>query len=137
VRIGDVAARSGVSVRSLRYYEEQRLLTSTRSPSGQRHYGDEALERVSLIQLLFTAGLSSRTIADMLPCIETGISTDEVKELLLGERARIDRQMADLAAARVQLDEILHVALDPSQPCATGTASPRGALGQGALRARD
>ena len=38
MRIGELAARSGVSVRALRYYEEQDLLISTRSASGQRHY---------------------------------------------------------------------------------------------------
>lgn len=34
MRIGDLAARTGVGIRSLRYYEEQGLLTSTRSGGG-------------------------------------------------------------------------------------------------------
>jgi len=118
VRIGELADRSGVSVRSLRYYEEQDLLHPERSPSGQRHYGESALERVDLIQLLFAAGLSSRTIQDLIPCTITGISTDETKALLLAERSRIDRQMADLVAARAKLDQIIDIALDPTQPCA-------------------
>jgi len=117
MRIGEVATRSGVSVRSLRYYEEQQLLHSTRSSSGQRHYGDEAIERVQLIQLLYAAGLSSKTIQDLLPCVETGISTAESQALLWAERQRIDRQLADLTAARAKLDEIIEIASDPSQPC--------------------
>ncbi len=123
MRIGEVAARSGVSVRSLRYYEEQELLESERSASGQRHYPETAVERVNLIQLLFSAGLSSKTIQALLPCTITGISTDETKDLLLAERERIDRQMADLAAARARLEQIVDIAFDPAMPCAhTGSA---------------
>ncbi|GAB3244096.1 MerR family transcriptional regulator [Kineosporia babensis] len=118
MRIGELAERSGVSVRSLRYYEEQELLQSERSSSGQRHYAEHAVERVGLIQLLFAAGLSSKTIQALIPCTITGVSTDETKALLLAERDRIDRQMADLAAARARLDEIVDIAFDPTLPCA-------------------
>lgn len=37
MRIGEVAAKAGVSVRALRYYEEQDLLDASRSSGGQRH----------------------------------------------------------------------------------------------------
>ena len=36
MRIGEVAERAGVSTRALRYYEEQGLLESDRTSSGQR-----------------------------------------------------------------------------------------------------
>ncbi len=55
IRIGELAARTGVSVRSLRYYEEQGLLTSLRSPSGHRRYVEGQVERILFIQRLFTA----------------------------------------------------------------------------------
>lgn len=70
MRIGELAAAGGVSVRSLRYYEEQGLLTSVRSPSGQRHFKDTDVDRVVFIQRLYAAGLSSRTIKDLLPCVD-------------------------------------------------------------------
>lgn len=60
MRIGELSRRTGVSARSLRYYEAQGLLTSVRSEAGQRHYSDAAVQRVSLIRQLFGAGLSSR-----------------------------------------------------------------------------
>lgn len=50
MRIGELAALTGASPRSLRYYEEQNLLSSCRTTSGQRVYNDEAHERVRLIQ---------------------------------------------------------------------------------------
>lgn len=119
VRIGELATRSGVSVRSLRYYEEQSLLRATRSSSGQRHYDDGAVERVQLIQMLYTAGLSSKTIHELLPCVEAGVSTPHSQGVLLAERARIDRQMADLAAARGKLDEIIAIAFGSGGSCGT------------------
>ena len=78
MRIGELATRTGVSVRALRYYEEQGLLVSERSPSGQRHYPDEAVDRVRLIQQLYAAGLPSRSIAELLPCVVDGRATPEL-----------------------------------------------------------
>ncbi|MFB7493305.1 MerR family transcriptional regulator [Streptomyces sp. NPDC056161] len=86
MKIGELAAQAGVSVRALRYYEEGGLLRSERTPAGQRTYPDGALERVLFIQQLFAAGLASRTIITILPCIDTGkLSTDQLA-LLTSER---------------------------------------------------
>ncbi|MET8912107.1 MerR family transcriptional regulator [Micromonospora sp. NPDC004551] len=117
MRIGDLAARTRVSVRALRYYEEQGLLTSTRSESGQRHYGDSAVDRVRLIQQLYGAGLSSRTIAELLPCVDAKVSTPESRERLAVERDRINTQIAELITARDRLNDIIDVASRPNPHC--------------------
>ncbi|ANS63134.1 transcriptional regulator, MerR family [Streptomyces lincolnensis] len=52
MRIGEVAEQAGVSVRALRYYEEQGLLGSMRTSGRQRQYADGAVERVRMIQQL-------------------------------------------------------------------------------------
>ena len=122
MRIGEVAERSGVSVRALRYYEEQQLLPAQRSPSGQRRYSPTAVERVQLIQLLYSAGLSSSSIVRLLPCVESGTSTPDVVEHLLTERARIDAQVHALTAARDRLDEVIAVASDPAHTCTASGA---------------
>lgn len=66
MRIGEVARRAGVSVRALRYYEEQDLLRAERSSGGQRRYPDSAVDRVQLIQQLYAAGLPSRSVREVL-----------------------------------------------------------------------
>ncbi|GAA0406626.1 MerR family transcriptional regulator [Micromonospora gifhornensis] len=114
MRIGDIARQAGVSTRALRYYEEQGLLTSQRSPSGQRIYPESAVERVRLIQQLFTAGLPSRTIVQLMPYIDTGHGPPEVFELMAAERDRISAAMADLAAARDALDRMIEIAHHPT-----------------------
>jgi DNA-binding transcriptional MerR regulator len=120
LRIGDVASKAGVSARALRYYEEQRLLTPERSASGQRVYGEAAVERVRLIQQLYAAGLSSRTVRTVLPCVDTGHATPEIVDVLVAERERISIGIADLKQAQAQLDRIiLHTrgsSIDNCQP---------------------
>jgi DNA-binding transcriptional MerR regulator len=114
MRIGDIAHRAGVSTRALRYYEEQGLLASERTSSGQRTYPESAIERVRLIQQFFTAGLSSRTILQLLPCVDSGHGSPEAFELLAAERDRITVAMADLAAARDALDRMIDIAHNPT-----------------------
>jgi DNA-binding transcriptional MerR regulator len=117
VRIGDLASMTRVSVRALRYYEEQGLLTATRSGSGQRLYENAAVDRVRLIQQLYGAGLSSKTIADLLPCVDAKVSTPESRERLAAERDRINTQIAELIIARDRLNDIIEVTSRPSPKC--------------------
>ncbi|MEO3876771.1 MerR family transcriptional regulator [Nonomuraea sp. B12E4] len=109
MRIGELASQAGVSVRSLRYYEEQGLLSSTRSPSGQRRYTEKEIERVRFIQRLYTAGLSSRTIAELLPCVDSPseLNDDEALQRLAQERERINRHIEELCGAREALDLLM------------------------------
>ncbi|MEU6536931.1 MerR family transcriptional regulator [Streptomyces sp. NPDC047000] len=109
MRIGELAARTGVSVRSLRYYEQQGLLTSTRSPGGQRHYTPAEAERVAFLQRMYAAGLSSRTIAELLPCVDDpGEDTsDAAQQRMIEERARLSEHIAELQRARDALDTLI------------------------------
>lgn len=114
MRIGEVAHRAGVSARALRYYEEQGLLATARTPGGQRIYPESAVERVLLIQRLFTAGLTSRSILRLMPGIDSGHGSPEVFELMAAERDRITAAIAELAAARDALDRMIDIAHHPT-----------------------
>ncbi|MCT9930291.1 MerR family transcriptional regulator [Planotetraspora sp. A-T 1434] len=107
MRIGELAARASVSVRALRYYEEQNLLTAERSSSGQRHYPDSAVDRVQLIQHLYAAGLTSRTIVDLLPSFETGEVWAATLDRLSAEQKRVNRKIGELVGIRDRLDVII------------------------------
>jgi DNA-binding transcriptional MerR regulator len=107
MRIGELATRTGASVRSLRYYEEQELLASERSPSGQRQFPDSAVDRVRLIRQLFAAGVPSKSIQDLLPLVADGRATPELLGRLAAERDRIDRQISDLVSTRDRLDGVI------------------------------
>lgn len=107
MRIGELATRTGASVRSLRYYEQQGLLASERSLSGQRYFPESAVGRVQLIQQLYAAGLPSKSILDLLPCVVNGRATPELPDRLSAERDRIDRLIGDLTSTRNRLDTVI------------------------------
>jgi DNA-binding transcriptional MerR regulator len=106
MRIGELSQRTGASLRSLRYYEEQGLLASERSASGQRHYTEEEVERVAFLQQLYAAGLSSRTIVELLPCVDAPSEQTSAASLarLREERDRLDRHIAELLETRATLE---------------------------------
>ena len=109
MRIGELAERAGMSVRSLRYYEEQGLLTSTRSGSRQRQYTEYEAERVLFIQSLYTAGLSSRTIAALPPCVDAPSEDDSAAALerLEQEREKLSAHIAELVRTREALGALI------------------------------
>lgn len=110
MRIGELSQRTGVSPRSLRYYEEQGLLASSRSGTGQRHYSDAEVQRVSLIRRLFDAGMSSQVIATVLPCVDIPGDLDVAEETfaaMMLQRERIDADIAHLIETRDALDALI------------------------------
>ncbi|MDO9455607.1 MerR family transcriptional regulator [Nocardioides sp.] len=109
MRIGELADKVGVSVRSLRYYEEQGLLVSTRSPSGQRHYVEADVAHVLFLQRMYAAGLSSRTILELLPCsmAPSEGNSDAAFERLVEERDRITAHIDELIGTRDSLDGLI------------------------------
>ncbi|MGW4890307.1 MerR family transcriptional regulator [Streptomyces murinus] len=123
MRIGEMVRRTGVSERLLRYYEEQGLLRPERLPSGYRVYAEQDVETVRRIRALLAAGLTTDTIAKVLPCVrEEGerlvpVCADLVAGLR-GERERISRAIDDLQASRALLDIVIEAG---PQPVATGS----------------
>ncbi|MEU6196581.1 MerR family transcriptional regulator [Streptomyces sp. NPDC047061] len=109
MRIGDLAARTGVSVRSLRYYEEQGLLDSSRSSGGHRYYGEEGVDRVAYLQRLYAAGLSSQTIVSLLPCLQSpsAATSDDAFDRLIEERDKLLTHISGLTRTLESLNELI------------------------------
>ena len=105
LRIGDVARATGASARLLRYYEEQGLLSPTRSATAQRLYAPDDVERVTRIRRLLDAGLSTAVIAQVLSCACGGPGDVEpcLDPLLQQELKRLDARLAQLTEHRVRL----------------------------------
>ncbi|MFD4640153.1 MerR family transcriptional regulator [Lentzea sp. NPDC058436] len=109
MKIGELARLTGVSARSLRYYEQQGLMHSTRSVGGQRHYAATDVSRVEVIRRLFDAGLGSKVIARLLPCVETADVeiAEDAFTAMVGERERLTADITRLVEARAALDELI------------------------------
>lgn len=107
MRIGELARRTGVSARALRYYEQQNLLRAGRSTSGQRHFPETAVDQVILIQQLYAAGLSSRTIGELTPHLVDGRATPALLDRLGVERDHLRQTIAQLARTQLRLDSVI------------------------------
>lgn len=121
MRIGELARVTGVSVRLLRYYEEQGLLKPERTESGHRRYGPEAPATVGHIRMLLRAGLPTSAIRDVLPCVEgDGQVAACMLDLLRQRLAELDHQLAALRQSRSALAGILAGAHDERPPALAG-----------------
>jgi DNA-binding transcriptional MerR regulator len=115
MRIGELAHRTGVSVRLLRYYEEQGLLRPERRPSGYRDYREPDVALVRRIRCLLAAGLSTATIAQVLPCVRDdgerlAPTCPDLVADLRRERDRINSAIDDLQTSRAALDQVIDAA---------------------------
>jgi MerR family Zn(II)-responsive transcriptional regulator of zntA len=118
MNIGELARQTGVSIRSLRYYETKQLLSSRREDNGYRTYDQTAIERVRLIQFYFSLGLSSNEIFDVVFCSKpdevaalcdvSGLSScPEELDLYHVKLAEIEAQIAALEKAKLYLEQSL------------------------------
>lgn len=112
--IGELAQRTGVATRLLRYYEEQGLLHPRRGTNGYRSYPEAAVARVARIRDLLAAGLNTDEIADLLPCAEHDgpVQACEKSVRIMADRtAELDRRIADLDRQRAHLAAQLDASL--------------------------
>jgi DNA-binding transcriptional MerR regulator len=99
----------------LRYYEEQGLLQPHRRPSGYREYLASDVALVRRVRCLLAAGLSTATIATILPRIRDDgdrlvPTCPDLVAQLRQERRRMDQAINDLDASRRILDTVITAA---------------------------
>ena len=119
MRIGELAERTGVSRRLLRYYEEQGLVTPSRSLNGYREYAEAHVHVVKQITGLIDAGLPTRIIQGLIPCLDKSESvyvpdvTPEMLATLRREQARLSERIECLIRNRDAIadyvDEVIRV----------------------------
>jgi DNA-binding transcriptional MerR regulator len=117
MKISEASRVSGVSARSLRYYEDEGLIVPGRFSNGYRDYCRSTIDRVLVIRSLLESGLPVRLIKEVLPHLTDGpgdVGTDEVCAEFLHEvqsyRDRLAARIADLSAQQAALDAYLREA---------------------------
>ncbi|WP_226899753.1 MerR family transcriptional regulator [Nonomuraea phyllanthi] len=123
--IGELARASGVTIRALRYYEQQNLLQPERTPNGYRRYDSSAVTKVRNIRLLLSNGFTAQDVQGFLPCLDDG-------DVLLGPAcppsveavsrkvAALEERIAELSAVRDRLVEALAGNATPQRPGVAG-----------------
>ena len=105
MRIGELAAATGTTTKTLRFYEDSGLLPQTeRATNGYRDYRPEAVSRLDFIRRGRAAGLTLAQIREVLDIRDAGDAPcHHVHQLLTARLADIDRQIADLQVLRATL----------------------------------
>jgi hypothetical protein len=70
------------------------------------------VDRVQLIQDLYAAGVPSKTIVELLPCVTTGLATQDMLDQLMSERDRIAVRIEDLGQAKTKLDRVIELVIE-------------------------
>ena len=112
MRISEVSRRTGVSIRSLRYYEQKRLLCARRLENGYRDLDEEVIERVQTIQMYLGLGLTTEQIEEILDCTETSpfpqplpVCEEDLLVLYQDKLQDVEHQIAVLSALHMRLTE--------------------------------
>ncbi|HEX3782614.1 MAG TPA: MerR family transcriptional regulator [Pseudonocardiaceae bacterium] len=95
--IGDLARRTGVPVRTIRFYCDEGLLEPARSVGGHRRFDAATVDRLNLLRRLRGLGLGLRSITDVLA------SRRSLVEAVAAERSALDHEVATLAWRRSML----------------------------------
>jgi Hg(II)-responsive transcriptional regulator len=109
IRIGEVAARAGVNVQTLRFYERRGLLKPpARRPSGYREYSPEAVRVVRFIKRAQELGFTLAEIEELLRLREDRrASCPEVRAAGSAKIADIDQKIRSLRAMRRALQVLV------------------------------
>jgi MerR family transcriptional regulator, copper efflux regulator len=109
MKVGEIAARTGVSVRSIRYYEQAGLLHASRRPNGYREFDPAAVERVQAIRDLLGSGFTVEEIASLASCLQGAEACasccHQTVALYRDKLERIDRQVGTLLELRRRIED--------------------------------
>ncbi|PKQ18521.1 MAG: heavy metal-responsive transcriptional regulator [Actinobacteria bacterium HGW-Actinobacteria-8] len=105
MRIGELAQQTGLTTKTLRYYEQIGLMQEPdRHANGYRDYGDDAIERLRFIRDSQAAGLTLAETGEILGMKAAGESTcAHTRDLLARHLADVDAQIDRLLATRTEL----------------------------------
>ncbi len=112
-KIGEAAERLNTTPRTLRFYEEQGMLTPFRSAKGTRLYSDDDIARLEIIQHLVRLDVPLRTVRELAVARPDSHSGDEashkVFELLNALRADVENKKRECEDAQQQISAAMQL----------------------------
>src|SRR6476660_3414398 len=105
MRVGAVAARAGVNIETLRYYERRGLLPQPeRAPSGHRRYDDETVRFLRAIKEAQSVGFTLAEIEEyMRAARQTARPSEALRVRMASKIDQIDSRIAGLQRMRDEL----------------------------------
>src|SRR3954471_6196311 len=124
MRVGEVAARAGVNVETLRYYERRGLLPEPqREPSGHRRYDEETVRFLRAIKEAQSFGFTLAEIDEYLRAAKRSQKPSEALRVRMAAKIdEIDSRIAGLQRMRYELARVVGCACDSLDHCTCGAA---------------
>jgi DNA-binding transcriptional MerR regulator len=106
IRIGELAARTGQSVHTIRWYEQQGLLPPVPRLGAHRIYSNRHVEWLDLMQRLRASGMSVAQLRRYTASAQRGgAALDQTLEVLRAHRQRVEQSIAQWQRALALVDE--------------------------------
>lgn len=110
-----LSKRVGLSRDTLRFYEKSGLIESQRAENGYRHYTEQMVFRLELIQLAKSLGFQLNEIAELIGILslQQQLSVEQLQESLQGKLKEIDDKLQQLQSLKGLLQGVLSQQLCP------------------------
>ena len=117
MNISEVAKRSGLPAKTIRYYEEIGLLQPARDANGYRVFSSQDLHRLAFLGRARNLGFSLSECRSLLALWgDPQRASADVKELASAHLERIDTQIAQMQHMRDTLAELVHCCAGDNRP---------------------
>lgn len=106
-KIGEISELSGLTLRTIRYYEEMGLLSAGRTNGGQRFYSDQDLVYLKRIIELKSLGFTLEEISRIIRLKDEDHSGNKRRtELLTQYRLKLSQDLERMATLQSHIDEL-------------------------------
>lgn len=117
MNIGDVAERTGLPARTIRYYEEIGLVRPDRAANGYREFSQADIHTLIFLGRARGLGFTIEECRALLALYaDKGRASADVKEIALGHLAQIDAKIAELRAMRATLADLVQACAGDDRP---------------------
>jgi MerR family copper efflux transcriptional regulator len=107
--IGDAALRSGVPVKTIRFYEEMGIIApAQRTTNRYRTYSEADVQTLRFIHRARSLGFSLKEVSDLLALYrDRRRASREVKRLALRHLADLDRKITEMTSIRAAIADLV------------------------------
>jgi MerR family copper efflux transcriptional regulator len=117
MNIGDVAARTGLPTKTIRYYEDIGLVTPQRDTNGYRRFREADMHKLGFVGRARALGFSIEECRDLLALYEDeDRASADVRQIAIGHLEEIERKITALSDMRDTLKGLVHACAGDHRP---------------------
>lgn len=117
MNVGDAASRSGLSAKTIRYYEDIGLIRPERAANGYRDYTMEDVHRLAFLARARSLGFSIEDCRQLMALYQDrGRASHDVKEIASAHVAAIEEKVRELQSMRATLQKLIHACHGDHRP---------------------